>query len=98
MYYKRTRCGEWELMVMVILSCGICLSLGACIGFIGAGLCAAASDRTQRRLNSEAMLIGTAPESSEATSESGLFFEDGKSLAKCKQQRGKNDARYATAE
>jgi hypothetical protein len=98
MYYNGTRCGEWELMVMVILSCGISLSLGACIGFIGAGLCAAASDKTRRRLNSEAMLIGTPPESSEATSASGLFFEDGKSLAGCKQQRGKNDARYATAE
>ena len=84
-------------MVMVILSCGICLSFGACIGFI-AGLCAAASDKTQRRLNSEAMLIGTAPESGEATSASGLYFEDGNSRAKCKQQRGKNDARYATAE
>jgi ABC-type xylose transport system permease subunit len=53
-------------MVMVILSCGICLSLGACIGFVGAGLCAAASDNTQHRLDAEVKPIGTARESSKA--------------------------------
>ena len=36
MYYKRKRCGELELMVTGIVSYGICLSLGACIGFLGA--------------------------------------------------------------
>jgi hypothetical protein len=71
-------------MVMVILSCGICLSLGACIGFVGAGLCAAASDNTQHRLDAEVKPIGTARESSKARSASGSFFEDEKSLASFK--------------
>jgi hypothetical protein len=31
-------------MAMVILSYALCLSLGASIGFLGAGFCAAASD------------------------------------------------------
>jgi hypothetical protein len=83
-------------MVMVILSCGICLSLGACIGFVGAGLCAAASDNTQHRLDAGVKPIGTPRESTRSAS--GSFFEDEKSLASFKQERGKNDARYATAE
>ena len=32
-------------MAMVILGYGICLSLGACVGFLGAGICARASDK-----------------------------------------------------
>ena len=34
-----------EVMAMVILSYGICLSLGACVGFFEAGFCASASDK-----------------------------------------------------
>jgi hypothetical protein len=34
-----------EVMAMVILSYVICLSLGASIGLLGAGFCAAASDK-----------------------------------------------------
>ena len=34
-------------MAMVILSYALCLSLGASIGFLCAGLCAAASDKAQ---------------------------------------------------
>jgi hypothetical protein len=34
-------------MAMVILSYALCLSLGAFIGFLCAGLCAAASDKAQ---------------------------------------------------
>ena len=32
-------------MAIVILSYGICLSLGACIGFLGAGFRASVSDK-----------------------------------------------------
>ena len=49
MYYKRKRCEGWEAMAMVILSYALCLSLGAFIGFLCAGLCAAASDGDQDR-------------------------------------------------
>jgi hypothetical protein len=45
MYYKRMHCDGRKLMAMVILSYGICLSLGTCVGFIGAGFCASASDK-----------------------------------------------------
>ena len=45
MYYKRKRCEGEEVMAMVILGCAVCLSLGACLGFLGAGLCAAASNK-----------------------------------------------------
>ena len=38
---------------MVILGFVLCLSLGACLGFLGAGLCAIASDKPQRRLNAK---------------------------------------------
>ena len=65
-------------MAMVILSCALRLLFGACIGFICAGLCAAASDKTQRRLNSDATPMGRAL-SGGTTSASGLYFEDGKS-------------------
>jgi hypothetical protein len=41
-------------MAMVILSYVICLSLGACIGLLGAGFCAAASDKAQHRSNANA--------------------------------------------
>jgi hypothetical protein len=47
MYYKRKRCEGWEAMAMVILSYALCLSLGASIGFLCAGLCAAASDKAE---------------------------------------------------
>jgi hypothetical protein len=34
-------------MIMVILGNIICLTLGACIGFIAAGICTTASDKKQ---------------------------------------------------
>jgi hypothetical protein len=39
--------GSEEVMAMVILSYALCLSLGASIGFLCAGLYAAASDKTE---------------------------------------------------
>ena len=35
-------------MAMVILSCALCFSLGACIGFVAAGMFAKASNRVER--------------------------------------------------
>ena len=37
-----------EVVAMVILSCALCFSLGACIGFVAAGMFANASNRVQR--------------------------------------------------
>ena len=85
-------------MAMVILSYGVCLSLGACLGFLGAGLCATASDKAQRRLNAKAAPMGRGWESSKAMSASGSFFEGKKPLARLEQMRGRSDARYATAD
>jgi hypothetical protein len=51
MYYKRKRCKEWEMMGTVILGYMICLSLGAFVGLLAAGLCAASSDKPDYRLN-----------------------------------------------
>ena len=48
MYYKGKRCVGEEVVVMVILSCALCFSLGACIGFVAAGMFANASNRVQR--------------------------------------------------
>jgi hypothetical protein len=45
MYYKRKHCEEGEVMAMVILSYVACLALGASVGLLGAGFCAAASDK-----------------------------------------------------
>jgi len=39
---------EEEAVAMVILSCGICLSLGASIAFLAAGMFANGSSRLQR--------------------------------------------------
>jgi hypothetical protein len=75
MFYKRKHCVGEEVVGMVILSCAVCLSLGACLGFLGAGLCATASDKRQRRLNAKATPMGRGWESSKATSASGSFFE-----------------------
>jgi hypothetical protein len=44
MYYKRKCCEEWETMGTVIVGYAICLSLGAFVGLLAAGLGAAASD------------------------------------------------------
>jgi hypothetical protein len=82
---------------MVILSCAVCLSLGACLGFLGAGLCATASDKPQRRLNAKATPMGEGWESSKAASASGSLFEGKKSLASLEQVKGRCDASYATA-
>ena len=82
---------------MVILSCAVCLSLGACLGFLGASLCAAASDKPQSRLNAKATPMGGGWESGKASSASGSFFEGEKSLSSFEQARGRCDASYATA-
>jgi hypothetical protein len=78
---------------MVILSCTVCLSLGACLGFLGAAFCAVASDKPQRRLNANATPAGRGWENNKALSASGLFFE-GENF---EQVRGKRDASHATA-
>jgi hypothetical protein len=98
MYYKRKHCVGEEVVGMVILSCAVCLSLGACLGFLGAGLCATASDKPQCGLNAKATPMGRGWESSKAMSASGSFFEGKKPLARLEQVRGKSDARYATAD
>jgi hypothetical protein len=84
-------------MAMVILSYVICLSLGACLGFLGAGLCAAASDKPQRRSNANATPVGRGWENNKALSARGLFFEGEKSPSSFEHVRGKRDASHATA-
>ena len=69
-------------MATVILSYLICFSLGACLGFLGAGFCAAASDKAQHRLNANATPMGRARESSKARLASASVFEGKKSLAR----------------
>jgi hypothetical protein len=97
MYYKRQRCDGQEIMAMVFLSCTVCLSLGACLGFLGAAFCAVASDKPQRRLNANATPVGRGWENNKALSASGLFFEGEKSPSNFEQVRGKRDASHATA-
>ena len=85
-------------MGTVILSCAVCLSLGACLGYFGAGLCAAASDKPQGRLierkgDADGQRLG---ESQRSVSER-LFLEGEKSLSSFKQVKGRCDASYATA-
>ena len=48
MYYKGKRCVGEEVVAMVILSFALCFSLGACIGFVAAGLVAGGSNGVQR--------------------------------------------------
>ena len=48
MYYKGNHCVGEEVVAMVILSFALCFSLGACIGFVAAGMFANASNRVQR--------------------------------------------------
>ena len=48
MYYKGKHCMGEEVVAMVILSCALCFSLGACIGFVAAGMFASASNGVQR--------------------------------------------------
>ena len=48
MYYKGKRCVGEEVVAMVILSFALCFSLGACIGFVAAGVFTGASNRVQR--------------------------------------------------
>ena len=48
MHYKRKHCMGEEVVAMVILSCTLCVSLGACIGFVAAGMFASASNGVQR--------------------------------------------------
>jgi hypothetical protein len=98
MYYSgKHRVGE-EGLRMVILSCAVCLSLGACLGFLGAGLCATASDKPQRRLNANATPMGRGWENSKASPAIGSFFEGEKSLSSFQQVRGRCDASYETAD
>ena len=47
MYYNGKHCVREEVVAMVILSYALCLSFGACIGFLCSGLCVAASDKAQ---------------------------------------------------
>ena len=97
MCYNGKRCVESRSLAMVILSYVICLSLGACLGFVGAGFCTAASDKPQRRLNANATPVGRGWENNKALSASGLFFEGKKSPSSFEQVRGKRDASHATA-
>jgi hypothetical protein len=86
-------------MAMVILSCVICLSLGASIGLLGAGFCAAASDKPQRRLDAKATPTErTGWESDKATLASGFFFEGENSRSNFGRMKGRSDASYATAD
>jgi len=48
MYYKRKNCVGEEAAAMVILSFALCFSLGACVGFVLAGVVANASNKVQR--------------------------------------------------
>ena len=82
-------------MVMVILSYVICLSLGASIGLLGAGFCAAASDKPQRRLNTKATPMDCGWESNEATLASVSLFASENSLSRLEQVKGRSDASYA---
>ena len=98
MYYKRKRCEEGEVMAMVILSYLICFSLGACIGLVGAGFCAAASDKPRRRLNAVTPPMDCGWESNEATLASVSFFAGENSPSRFEQVKGRSDASYATAD
>jgi hypothetical protein len=82
---------------MVIISCAVCLSLGACLGFLGVGLCAIASDKHRRRLNAEATPMDRGWESNKATLASSSFFAR-ENLASVEQVKGRSDASYATAD
>ena len=48
MYYKEGHCVGQKVVAMVILSFALCFSLGACIGFVAAGMFANASNKVQR--------------------------------------------------
>jgi len=85
-------------MAMVILSYVVCLSLGASIGLLGAGLCATASDKHKRRLNAKATPMDRGWESNEATLASGMFLEGENSLSRFEQVKGRSNASYATAD
>ena len=85
-------------MAMVILSDLICLSLGACIGLLGACFCAAASDKPQRRLNAKTPPMDCDWESNKATLASVSFFAGENSLSRFEQVKGRSDASYATAD
>ena len=98
MYYSGKHCVGEEGLDMVIISCAVCLSLGACIGLLGAGFCAAASDKPQRRLNAKTTPMDRGWETNEATLASGSFFACENSLSSFKQVKGRCDASYATAD
>jgi hypothetical protein len=98
MYYSGKHCVGEEGLEMVIISCAVCLSLGACLGFLGAGLCAAASDKPQRRMKAKATPMGRSWEQQSKVSERDLSFEGEKSLSSFQQVRGRCDASYATAD
>jgi len=98
MYYKRKRCEEREVMAMVILSYVDCLALGASVGLLGAGFCAAASGKRQRRLNVETPPMDCDWESNETTLASVSFFAGENSLSRFEQVKGRSDASYATAD
>jgi hypothetical protein len=85
-------------MAMFILSHLICLSLGACIGLVGAGLCAVGSDKSLRRLNATAPPMDCDWESNEATLASVPFFAGENCLSRFEQVKGRSDASYATAD
>jgi hypothetical protein len=59
---------------MVIISCAVCLSLGACVGFLGVGLCAIASDKPPRRLNAKAPPMDRGLGEQEGTLQRGSLF------------------------
>ena len=48
MYYKGKHCVGQKVVAMVIRSFALCFSLGACIGFLAAGMFANASNRVRR--------------------------------------------------
>jgi hypothetical protein len=75
------------MITMVILGCIICLSLGASVGLLAAGLCAAASDKAQR-LNAKWDADGQRVPGSLRVKKSPACFE---------QMKGMSDARYAAA-
>jgi hypothetical protein len=97
MYYKGKHCVGEKGLHMVILSCAVCLSLGACLGLLGAGLCAVASDKHQRRLNANATPVASW-ESDKATLAPDWFFEGKNSSSRFEKVKGRSDASYAAAD
>jgi hypothetical protein len=65
---------------------------------LGAGFCAAASDKPQRRLNAETPPMDCDWESNEATLARVSFFAGQNSPSRFEQVKGRCDASYATAD